>query len=399
MTPRERVVKALNHEAPDRVPVDLGGTESSSMTAMAYNRLRDHLGLPQGRTRIIDVYQQIVDIEDDVREAFEIDTIPLHIMPRQWQPSTLPDGSRCEVPVLWNPVDEDGDLVVRNEGGEAIARMPEGGFYFEPIRAPLDNVADPAELDERIPAIEAFDWPSHADESLNDIAARAKDLHESTDYAIVGNLQLHLLAAGQILRGYENFMVDLLVNKPLAHAVLERLTDVYVNRSSEYLSRVGGDIDVVLLNDDLGTQAGPMLSLECYREMILPYQKRLFRHIKKNSDAALLLHSCGSVRWAIPDLIEAGVDALNPIQVSAAEMDSASLKAEFGDLLTFWGGGCDTQRVLNSGSPGEIEDEVKRRMCDLSPGGGFVFAQVHNIQPDVPPENVAAMFEAVSKYR
>jgi uroporphyrinogen decarboxylase len=299
---------------------------------------------------------------------------------------SAPPGSQC-------------GLVVRDAKGNVTARMPAGGFYFESAYAPLANATEPRDLDAFDDEIGSFDWPATADESIDEIAERAEDLFAATPYAVVANLQCHLLAAGQVLRGFENFMVDLVSNKKLAHSLLERLTDAYVDRADRYLARVGKYVQVVLVNDDLGTQAGPMLSLDCYKEMIRPYQKRLFRFIKSRTQAALLLHSCGSVARYIPLLIDAGVDALNPVQVSAAEMDTATLKREFGRDLVFWGGGCDTQRVLNRGSAHEIDAEVRRRIRDLAPGGGFVFTQVHNIQPDVPPENVSAMYEAFRKYR
>jgi len=176
------------------------------------------------------------------------------------------------------------------------------------------------------------------------------------------------------------------------------LVDAYCARADRVLAALGDSIDAVMVNDDLGTQAGPMLSPDLYRKMIKPHQRRLFAHIKPRTRAALVLHSCGSVRYAIPDLIEIGVDALNPVQVSAAGMDSAELKREFGRDITFWGGGCDTQRVLSRGSPAEVRDEVRRRIGDLAPGGGFVFCQVHNIQPEVPPANVVAMLEAAREF-
>ena len=286
MTSRERVLKALRHEQPDMIPLDLGGSESSGMTGVAYNRLREYLGLGQGETQLFDVYQQ-----------------------------------------------------------------------------------------------------------------RAKSLFEETDLAVVANLQLHLLSAGQQLRGYETFMMDFIMNKTLVHGLLERLTEAYIRRCESYLASVGDYIQIVLVNDDLGTQTGPMLSLDCYREMIWPYQKRLFRYIKETGDVFILYHSCGSVYPFIPMLIEAGVDALNPIQVSAKDMDTARLKNEFGRDLTFWGGGCDTQHVLRAGTRSQIDKEVRKRIRDLSPGGGFVFSQVHNIQPDVEPENVMTMLQAFEKYR
>jgi len=399
MTSRERVVKTLKHEEPDRVPLDLGGTESSGMTGIAYNRLRARLGLAAGKSQVFDTAQQVVKIEDDVRRMLEIDTVPLVLEPRAWKPFQLADGSPCEIPAKWDPQRENGDWVVRDGEGRVVARMPKDGFYFETTFAPLANVTQVSELDRHVRAIETFDWPDYADESPEDFAARARRLHEETDFAVVANLCLHLLAAGQILRGYENFMMDLLAEKKLAHALLERLTDAYIRRSGDLLDRIGKYVQVVLVNDDLGTQGGPMLSLDCYRQMIWPYQKRLFGFLKSKTDAALLFHSCGSVHAFIPHLIEAGVDALNPVQVSAAQMDTKLLKREFGRDLTFWGGGCDTQRVLNHGTPRQIEDEVRRRVADLSPSGGFVFTQVHNIQPDVPPKSVLAMFEAFKKHR
>ena len=399
MTSRERIIRALKHNEPDRIPLDLGGTESSGITGIAYNRLRNYLGLTQGKTQIFDVYQQICKIESDVRDIVLPDTIPLLIEPLKWKPFVLPDGSHCQIPEKWCPKKEpNGDLVVTNSKGKVIARMPDKGFYFDPAIAPLAAVENPAELNAYADEIKSCDWPFFADESLNSIAERAAYLFKNTDFAIVANLQLHLLAAGQQLRGYETFMIDLLMNKPLVHALFEMLTDAYVRRCKRYLERVGKFIQVILLNDDLGTQNGPMLSLDCYREMLWPYQKKLFEFIKTRTDAFILFHSCGSVYEFIPSLIEIGVDALNPVQVSAAEMDTRRLKKQFGKDITFWGGGCDTQMILPNGTKEQIQDEVKHRIDDMAEGGGFVFTQVHNIQPDVKPENIMAMYHAFRKY-
>jgi len=395
MTSRERIKTALEHREPDRIPLDLGGTESSGMIAVAYNRLRDLLGLGKGETQIIDVYQQVVKIEGDVRSYLEIDTVPLINEPLEWQSWTLPDGSSSHIPALWKTEKTaDGYHIVRDNTGKIIARMPAGSYYFESLNPPLTKIDTVSGLNDFAEVIAAFDWPSFTDEPLSSIAARAHKLHETTDYAVVANLQFHLLAAGQLLRGYENFMTDLMLNKPLAEALLAMLADAYIERCDRYFDEVGGSVDVVLVNDDLGTQQGPMLSPKIYREMLFPLEKRLFSHIKKRSGASLLFHSCGAVREFIPDLIEAGVDALNPVQVSAAGMESSALKRDFGDAITFWGGGCDTQSVLCRGTKQEVRDEVKRRIGDFAPGGGFVFTQVHNIQPDVPPENIMAMYEA-----
>jgi len=399
MTPRQRVITALRHQEPDRVPLDLGGTESSGLTAVAYNRLRSFLGLPTSRTQVFDVYQQVVKIEDDMRDQLQIDTVPLLFEPRRWKTAALPDRSPCLIPEKWSPEQEEGgDQVVRNDEGTVIARMPAGGYYFEPVAPPLAAVEDPSQLDAHEAAITSFDWPDFLDESLENVATRARRLFQETDLAVVANLQLHLLAAGQLLRGYEAFMTDLLLNRKLVHALLRRLVDSYKSRVESVLKRIGDWVQVVLVNDDLGTQNGPMLSLDCYKEMVWPYQRELFQFIKSKADVHLLFHSCGSVHRFIPLLIEAGVDALNPVQVSAEGMDTRRLKKRFGKEITFWGGGCDTQQVLRSGPAQRIRDEVRRRIEDLSSGGGFVFTQVHNIQPDVPPKNVMAMLEAFQEY-
>ena len=184
----------------------------------------------------------------------------------------------------------------------------------------------------------------------------------------------------------------------LAYCLMENLMEVYMERVSKYADAVGDYVQVIEVNDDLGSQSGPQLAPALYRKMIKPYHKKLWRYIKEKTGCYLLLHSCGSVYDFIPDLIEMGIDAINPVQVSARNMDTARLKKEFGSEISFWGGGCDTQRVLPFGTPDEVEEEVRRRIDDLAPGGGFVFTQVHNIQPDVSPENIMAMYSALDKY-
>jgi uroporphyrinogen decarboxylase len=398
-TSRERVIKALNHQESDRIPLDLGGIDVSGITGVAYNNLRNHLNLEQGRTQIFDVHQQIAKIEKDIRELLEIDTIPLLLEPRRWKASRLPDSSSCEIPEKWNSIKENDDLIVRDQQNNVIARMPQGGFYFEPLFTPLSKIEEPSQIENYLTYIESIDRPDYADESMDMIASRARKLYKKTDFAIIANLGLHLFTGGLTLRGYENFMMDLVSNKKLAHAILERLVNAHIKRCELYLDRVDQFIQVISVKEDLGTQQGPMISIDCYKEMIWPYQKKLFQFIKKKTGAFLLLHSCGSIYRFIPYFIEAGIDALNPIQVSAAEMDTKKLKKEFGNDITFWGGGCDTQQVLNRGSAKQIEEEVKRRIEDLAPGGGFVFTQVHNIQPDVSPANIMTMIEAFRKYR
>lgn len=394
MTSRERVIAALAHREPDRVPVDLGASESSGIMGVAYNRLKRHLGL-HGRTQIYDLSQMIAKVEEPVLERVGADAMPLLIEPRRWKPWVLQDGSPCEIPAGLEIVPyQEGWAVLRGDGTPA-AFCPAGGYYFDPVNPPLADAGTPAEIDAGMEHILGFDWPAYCDESYAELAAKARCLREETDYALVANLWVHVFAAGQILRGFENFMIDLAANKPLAHHLMGRLVDGYSERVAHYLAAVGPYVDVIQVNDDLGTQQGPQLSPALYREMVKPYHARLWGQIKRLSGKPLLLHSCGSIHALLPDLIEIGVDAINPVQVSAADMDPVQLKREFGSELTFWGGGCDTQHVLPRGTPEDVRTEVQRRVDQLAAGGGFVFCQVHNIQYDVPPENIMAMYEAL----
>jgi uroporphyrinogen decarboxylase len=388
----------LAHQEPDRVPVDLGATESSGIMGIAYNRLKERLGIG-GRTQIYDLSQMIAKVEQPVLEAIGADAMPLLIEPKAWKPWTLQDGSPAEIPQKLEVRElENGDLVQLAEDGTIVSRCPEGGLYFDTIYHPLEDATTVGEIDAGQEHFDSFDWPSYLDEDYDDLRRKARDLYEHTDTFIVGNLWVHLLAAAQTLRGFEPFMMDMMADKQLAHRLLRRQMEAYWPRVERYLEAVGEYVQIIQVNDDLGAQNGPQISPKLYREMIKPYHKELWSHIKQMSGKPLLLHSCGSVYEFIPDFIEMGIDALNPVQMTARDMDTKKLKREFGKDLTFWGGGCDTQNVLPFGSSKEVEEEVKRRIEDLAPGGGFVFTQVHNIQAGVPVENVVAMYEAVEKY-
>ena len=395
MTSRERILTALEHKEPDRAPVDLGGTESSGITGIAYNRLKEHLGL-RGGAQIFDVSQMIAKVEDPVLEILGCDAAPLLIEPREWKPWELQDGSPAEIPAKVNLHRlENGGIVRLSEDGQVVARSTPGGYYLDDVSPPLANASSTADI-EKYEFFGNFDWPDYLDETYDDLRQKARKLYQESDRLIVGNLWVHIFAAGQSLRGFENFMMDLAADQKLAHCLMENLMNAYMDRVSKYAEAVGEYVQVIEVNDDLGAQFGPQLSPELYRKMIKPYHRKLWGYIKEKTGRYLLLHSCGSVYDFIPDFIETGIDALNPVQTSARNMDTAMLKREFGSQISFWGGGCDTQRVLPFGTPDEVREEVKRRVNDLAPGGGFVFTQVHNIQPDVPPENILAMYEALS---
>jgi len=398
-TSRERVLIALGHQEADRVPMDLGAMRSSGIQAIAYNRLKAHLGMEGGQTLLYDIMQQLAQPELALADRFHIDALPL---PRAvigldpsrpgWKPWRLPDGSPAIIPDgLEQLRSQDGGLEIRDHAGHILYRMPSGGLYYDPVYAPLADATTVAD-------IEAWQPPAISDAELVWLAAEARRLRASTDRAIVGLTGQKIYEGAQSVRGWQRFMEDLAGQPAMAEALLQRLADAACADLSRYLDAVGEYIDIVQVGDDLGTQNGPQLSPRTYRRLVKPYQQQMWRHIKERSGLPLFLHCCGGIYPLIPDLIEAGVDILNPVQISAVGMDPVRLKAEFGRDLVFWGGGADTQHVLPEATPEQVADHVRRQIDILAPGGGFVFCQVHNIQANVPPENVVAMFDAALEY-
>jgi uroporphyrinogen decarboxylase len=399
MNPRERVLTTLQHEEPDRVPIDLGGTVDSTIAAVAYKGLRAHLGLDPGLARVADVYQHTALVDDDVREALGVDVRLVGDQPAEWREGLLPDGSPARFPDKFRPEpQDDGSQVVFDESGTVVLKMPRDGHYFDPVHSPLAHANSIDDIDRHIDAIRSYDKPAHLDISYEQLARRAEKLREETGYLLVGFFGGHIFQSSQSLRGWDTFLLDLLINRTFAEALMDRLAQANIERFERYAETVGRHVDVIQFEDDLGMQDRPLLRPELYRQVVKPYHARLFQFARSRCDAYLLLHTDGAVAPFIPDFIEMGVDILNPVQVSAAGMDTRRLKREFGDDIVFWGGACDSQRVLPFGTPQEVADEVKRRIDDLAPGGGFVFAPIHNIQSEVPPENVIAMFEAAREY-
>ncbi|MGA2035426.1 MAG: uroporphyrinogen decarboxylase family protein [Thermoguttaceae bacterium] len=402
MTPRERTLAALEHREPDRVPVDFGGHRSSGIAAIAYPKLRKCLGLPPRPVRVYDVIQQLAVIDEDVLDRFGIDVIEMGrgfaLDDADWRPWVLPDGTACLVPAWIRPQREGNAWVLRSASGRVVGKMPDGALYFEQCHWPLMGSEGPwdipAALGECIwTAVAAPPGPLDADT----LAAGAQRLRQRSERAIVALFGGNLLEIGQMLFRNDHFLMMLAGAPERVHAFLDQLVEIHLRNLERFLAAVGPYVDIVLFGDDLGMQSGPQMSPAMYREFFQPRHARLWQRAKELARVKVLLHSCGGIRELLPDLIRAGLDAVNPVQITCRGMDAAELKRDFGGRLTFWGGGCDTRAVLPQSSPREVRAHVKRQVEILRPGGGFVFQQVHNVMADVPPQNVVAMFDAVAE--
>ncbi|MFB3787663.1 MAG: uroporphyrinogen decarboxylase family protein [bacterium] len=407
MTPRARVLDALNHREPDRVPIDFSGHRSSGISAMVYPRLREYLELPPKPVRVYDPVQQLAIVDEDVLDRFGVDTIELGrafaLEDEHWIDWTLPDGAPCQMPVWTQPERGDREWVIRSQSGRVIAKMPDGAYYFEQCHYPfLEGTADFNRIAEVLDecmwtAIASPPGPLVAGPGGKErLREGARALREQTDRAIIGLFGGNLLETGQFLFRNDMFLMMLAGEPRRAHEFLDKLVAIHLANLENFLDAVGGYIDIILFGDDLGMQSGPQISPKMYREFFKPRHEIMWTRTKKLADVKIMLHCCGGVRPLLADLIDAGLDAINPVQISCAGMDPGELKSEFGRDICFWGGGCDTQYMLPNSAPEEVRHHVKDLVSILRPGGGFVFQQVHNILAHVPPANIAAMFDAVN---
>jgi uroporphyrinogen decarboxylase len=361
---------ALSLQEPDRVPIDLAQACGDGITVTAYHNLINYLKMPKRPIRILTKLAQSALVDEDVLQRFHVDFRRVDLGP--------PDDCQDE------PVGEDG---YRDEWG-VVRTRPKGGFYYDLIDSPIKE--------DTMAAIERHRWPDPCDPGrFRGLRERARELHDETDFAVVLVVNCAFFLRCAELRGWENFYMDLAANPKFACALMDRYLDIRLRIAEKALEEVGDNIDIIMVSsDDLGMNDRTILSPQMYRELIKPRQKQTFDFFKDRTAAKLFYHCDGAIYPIIEDLIEIGVEALNPVQVSAAGMeDTKRLKAEFGDWLSFWGA-IDTHQVLPYGTPETVRNEVRRRISDLGPGGGYVICSVHNIQPEVPPENVVAMFDA-----
>jgi len=369
ITHRERVLAALNHEATDRVPIDFGGTQVSTIFHTAYDALKQQLGMTHP-TRTFSDIRRIAMPDDEMLERFDVDTRFLSTGGTYIAKQRIDDTT---------VIDEWGITWKRAEDGNPMA--VEGPFP-EPDLAALDG----------------FDWPDPEDDVFIDGLRAEADRLRQTDCAIILNIGTGFGTHGQIMRGTAEWLKDLYKNRAFVTQLIDEINGRWIRIVERALDELGNRVDIVFWGDDLSTQAGPMFSPDIYRELMKPKQAALVEAIKGKGDYKVLYHCCGSATAFVEDLIDIGIDALNPVQVAAADMEPAMLKERFGDRMAFWGG-IDTQHVLPQGTPDEVRAEVRRVIDSLGRGGGYVLNSVHNIQPDVPAENVIAMFDEARSYR
>jgi len=408
MTSRERVHKTVNFQQPDRVPLDLGGMKASSIAAIAYDRLLKELRLP-GPVKVIDPRFMIAHVDEALRRRFRLDVLPLDWSTAldldrpdaDWAPRRLFDGTEVLLPP-GTRIGEDAEgnwTLLAPDGSPTSYRMPKDGFYFDDCAFNAPGGIDPRKFKP------AGDIPA---DRLDAFARRARRLHEETDCGLLGwgfgvcflGMSLITERSDNVTQGRPSeWMMMLMTEKETCHEMMARSVDAGI-QCLKLVHQAVGDRCFAwgIAADDSGTQRGEFISPDLWAEMIKPHYRRLCDWIHAHTGWKTFFHCCGSVYHLIPHFIEAGIDILNPVQTSAANMEPTRLKREFGGRIVFWGGGCDTQHVLGNSSPREIRRHVRQRLATFAPGGGYVFTQVHNVQANIPPRNVIAMFDAAHEF-
>ena len=374
MNSRERFLTAINHEAPDRVPCDLGGWVTT-ISVIAYNGLLKELGIDRER-EVFDWLRQTVDPEEDVLQRLGVDTRYVHVgRPKSWQ---------------FAPEQTDRGLYVVDEWGCGFLKTPTT-LYYNLVDSPLAKA--------KIEDLDSYAWPDPRDPGLLDgVVERARKLAEEGQYAVIGDFAWETwYERAWKLRGMQQFYMDMALNRDFIHALLDKTLGLHLQFLDHVLSACGQYLDVVIQGGDLAGQQTTLMSPRDYGEFVKPRQARAIELIRRKTNAKIFYHCCGAASSLIPDFIDLGIDILNPVQVRAHGMEAKGLKERFGDKICFWGG-IDSQQVLPTGSPTDVEAEVRHLVQAMAPGGGLVVCAVHNIQADVPPANVLALYDAVARW-
>jgi len=375
---RERLLMALNHQEADRIPFDFGGTTSTGIFSDAYRSLKEYLGIAVAvPIRRVYPHTDQVRVDIEIVECFGADVLPVRV-----EGTDLLHYADKPIPLASRGYEDDYGIVFD---------WPEDSPYTVVKVPPLADDPDPAKVSAHV-------WPDPRDarriEGLHD---QVTTLRRTADRALAIGLPGRFLSFGQRLCGYENWMIYSATESLFVETLMDKALEIQVGICEQVLGEVGDEIDVVMFADDLGTQRNLQVSPRFYRSVIKPRQKQLFDAVKKCTDAKVFLHSDGAIASILPDLIEVGIDIINPVQPTCEGMNLDDLKRDFGKDITFWGA-IDTQSVLPFGTPAEVRDEVRRRIDQLAAGGGYVLAAVHNLQPEVPPENIVTMFDTALEF-
>ncbi len=412
MNSRKRILTAIAHQEPDKLPVDIGATPSSGVSAITYGSLIDHINLKDQRNWVYDVVQQVAQPSENFLDHFQIDVVDIgrmfNVLDTDWYDYTLENGETAQQPNWFQPEKQPDGSYLAYVKGEAIAKMPVGATFYDQIVFPfMDGYPDEygRKLDEAMgrvhwSALARSPWDHTSEEKFwEQLRINAIKLREVTDRAIMIVAGCNLFEWGTFLRRMDNFLMDLLLDPNNVERLLDALMERHLKTLENICNAVGDVADIICFGDDLGMDTGPLMKPETYRYFFKPRHTILCNYVKAHSNLHTFLHSCGSIYRLIPDLIEAGFEILNPIQASSRDMELGRLKKEFGQDITFWGGAADTRSILNKATPEKVKEHVRANIEILAPGGGFVFNTVHNILPDVPAENVVAMFDAIDEYR
>ena len=399
MTSRERIVAAINHKPTDELPIDFGGMRSTGISIVAYDKLVKYLKLDE-HPKLYDVFQQLAEPSLAVLDRLGGDVVQAHrlcpafgISIEKWKKMRIYGDIDALVPEGYSPVENpDGTKTIFDEKGEPFAKMPAGGYYFDIVQAPLKDVESVEDLEK------IYRYTPMSQKEVDFIEAEVKRLYETTDKAILFPFGGNILEAGETDFGFERFMELLLLEPEIVHAYYEKLTAGYMQDLKTILPKIAPYINIIQFGDDLGSQDSLLVSRNTYREMIFPYHKMLYRFVQDNyPDVKVFLHSCGAIEPLIGDLIEAGVQILNPVQITATGMDPVQLKEKYGKDLVFWGGGARMQTTVLGDDIDAIRKEVEELIGIFGKDGGYVFNQVHNIQANVAPEKVVAIYDTAQK--
>ena len=410
MNSRDRLLTALNHKQPDRVPVDLGATPSSGISAVAYHNLVKYLGLDL-KNHVYDVIQEVTQPEMEMLDMFKVDVLDIgrffNNYESYWQNLEIMQGIPALYPRWFNPEKQsDGSWLAASPAGEYIAKMPAGATFFDQMIFPYVN-GYPENYNNISTDMSRVSWGGFGFPPYDRINEKdfwkllretIKEERVKTDRALLIGVGCNLFEWGTFLRRIDNFLMDLYMDPDNVNKLLDKLLELHMAFLSKICNAVGDIVEVVKFGDDLGTNTGPFMPIEIYKEFFGSRHKIMTDYVKANTSAHTMLHCCGGIYELIPGLIEAGFEIINPVQINAYGMEPERLKKEFGKDITFWGGGINTQSVLNQATPQQVKDHIKRNMEIFSEDGGFIFNTIHNILPDVPPQNIVAMFEAVEEF-